>query len=381
MNAAIHAPRIFEGDQFLTDHAVIFDDALITAVVPLEKLPADCRIERLAEGTLAPGFIDWQVNGGGGVLFNNDISAAGIASILQGHYQGGTTALMPTLISDTGAARDQAVELIKSIVESDESSVLGLHLEGPYFADEKRGAHDAQFIRAALDSDIERLTAIDSLRVIMTLAPECLEPGQIRRLVDSGILVSAGHTNADAALIHQAIDEGLRGFTHLYNAMRPATSREPGTVGAALASDETWCGIIVDGYHVHPDMVRLAHKAKPAGKLCLVTDAMATVGSAEKSFDLYGQTISEQDGRLVNHEGRLAGSAISMIDAVRHTHQQVGIELAECLRMASRNPAHFLGVEQSLGSLAQGYRADMVWFDDQFQVVQCWVAGQPKLPS
>lgn len=375
---ALQADQVFDGDQFLQNHVVVVEGGTVSAVTARSELPADLNIEHLGAGVLAPGFIDWQVNGGGGVLFNNNTTVDGVRAILHGHHQGGTTALLPTLISDTSAAREHAVDAIRAAIATGEAGLLGLHLEGPYFAPAKRGTHHEDFMASPTEEEIDWLIANADIPLLVTLAPEVVRGEQIQRMADAGIIVCAGHTNADAETINRALASGLRGFTHLYNAMRAATGREPGVVGAALVDREAWCGIIADGHHVHPDMIRLAWHAKPTGKLCLVTDAMATVGSEDKSFQLYGQTITEHDGSLINNEGNLAGSAIAMIDAVRIAHQLAGIELGEVLRMASLYPAEFLR-QPNLGRIKSGFRADLVHFTSEFQVQQTWVAGQAKL--
>jgi N-acetylglucosamine-6-phosphate deacetylase len=210
---------------------------------------------------------------------------------------------------------------------------------------------------------------------MLTLAPEQVRPGQIKTLVDAGLVVCAGHTDAHFEQVQRALAEGLSGFTHLYNAMRPSTGREPGVVGAALADSNSWCGIIIDQHHVHAACARIAYAAKPRGKMYLVSDAMSTVGAAQKSFEIYGETIAEQNGCLVNSEGRLAGSAIGMIDAVRLNTEWVGVPLAESLRMAALYPAQFMQLDQHLGRIAPGYRADLVHFSAAYKVAHSWVAG------
>ncbi|MEH6584849.1 MAG: N-acetylglucosamine-6-phosphate deacetylase, partial [Halioglobus sp.] len=246
----------------------------------------------------------------------------------------------------------------------------------PFFAVEKRGTHKASMIRPPLAADIEWLTQLDDVPVILTLAPEHTVSGQIRTLSDAGILVCAGHTNASYAQISAAIEEGLRGFTHLFNAMSPLAAREPGAVGAALEFDDTWAGIIADGHHVDPASIRIAQRIKPTGKLILVTDAMATVGSDDSSFEIYGERIEEHQGKLINAEGALAGSAIGMIDAVRIATTLVGLPLEESLRMAALYPAEFLKLDDQLGKIETGYRPDLVHFDRDFIVHGTWVAGQ-----
>jgi len=376
MKTALIAKTIFDGTQFYTDHALMLDGSQIAGLITLSELPTDYQQHQLTDGVLAPGFIDLQVNGGGGVLFNNQTNAQGIEKIIAGHRLGGTTTLLPTLISDIGSKHQHAIAAIRQVIAEGNDSVLGVHLEGPFFDMQRRGTHAKQYIRPLEKADVDALCAVGDVSLLLTLAPEHTSAGQIKRLTQAGHIVCAGHSNANYAQVQTAVAEGLSGFTHLYNAMSPMLGREPGMVGSALTTNQTWCGIIADGYHVHPDMIRLAHQAKPRGKLYLVTDAMATVGSDDNSFELYGSTITEQGGRLINAEGRLAGSAISMMDAVRISHKKVGIELGESLRMASLYPAEFFKVSHMLGKLEQGFRADLVHFDEDFNVLGTWVAGK-----
>ncbi len=375
LTAALGAARVFDGEQWFSEHAVLLQGECVQAVVPRTEVPDGTPFTDLGEGVLAPGLIDIQVNGGGGVMFNNQPDAEGVQAIVSAHRRFGTTGIMPTLISDTPASQRMAADAIAGLIEAGEAGVLGLHLEGPYFDLQRRGTHKAEMIRAMDDQDLAWLCSLTAFPVILSLAPEHAAAGHIRRLSEAGVLVCAGHTDADYETIGRAIDEGLRGFTHLYNAMSPLTAREPGTVGAALDNAATWAGIIADGHHVHPAAIRFAHRCKPPGKLLLVSDAMSTVGSAGASFELYGEHIEENEGRLVNAEGNLAGSAIALIDAVRIAHQQVGLDLGECLRMASLYPAAFLKLDGELGRLQTGYRADLLCFQPDFSVTDTWVAG------
>ncbi len=372
---ALTASRVFDGERWLAGHAVVIAGEDIRAVVPTTELPADIRCNDLGEGTLAPGLVDIQVNGGGGVLLNNDPSAEGVISIAAAHRRLGTTSLLPTLISDDPAIQRAAAEAVSAAMAAGEAGVLGLHLEGPFLEPARCGAHRAELIRPIEAGDIEWLCDLDIRPLVLTLAPEHVAPEQLRQLADAGVLLCAGHTNADRDTVVEAIAAGLRGFTHLFNAMSPLTAREPGVVGAALDDPNTWAGIIADGHHVHPAAIRLAHRLKGAGKLLLVSDAMATVGSSDTGFALYGERIETAGGRLVNAAGRLAGSAIALIDAVRTAHQVVGLELGECLRMASLYPANFLNLGHRLGRLQPGYRADMLFFDEDFTVEGAWLAG------
>jgi len=373
---ALTGARVFTGAEFLDHHAVVLANGRIDRVCATDEIDRDIPQLPLAGGALAPGFVDLQVNGGGGVLFNNSPTVKSLETILGGHRQGGTTALLPTLITDTPDVQRQGLEAVQHAIQQGLDSVLGVHFEGPLLDKDRRGVHREDYVRALDEEDISWLkSAATNCRIMLTLAPEHAAPGQIRALSDAGIVVCGGHSAAGYQETKDAIAEGLRGFTHLFNAMSPLGSREPGVVGAALSDPDSWCGIIVDGHHVHPATVSVALRAKPKGKLYLVTDSMATVGSATKSFDLYGETIQETGGRLVNHEGRLAGSAISMIDAVRTTHQAVGVALEECLRMASLYPAQFIGESERRGRIAAGFRADLVHFSKSFDVLNTWIAG------
>jgi len=374
MKKAIVGAQIFDGEKLLDGMAIVIDDAQIMAVVTADQLTESADLIQLEGGIIAPGFIDLQVNGGGGVLLNNDPSTEGLSRILEGHRATGTTAMLPTLISDTAELHKQAIAAIR-VSSPQHPGLLGVHIEGPFFSLERRGAHQEGYIREPSEQDIDWLCSLSDLNVLVTLAPERCQAGQIKRLSEAGIHVCAGHTNASSEQIQSALDEGLQGFTHLYNAMRPLQGRDPGVVGAALNNPDSYCGIIVDGHHVHPSAVQLAYKCKPQGKLYLVTDAMATVGSSDKSFEIYGETVHEENGRLVNAEGRLAGSAIGMIDAVKLSHQLVGLPLTECLRMASLYPAQFIEQDNQLGRISSGYRADLVHFSKDFSVLNTWVAG------
>lgn len=376
---ALVGARIFTGDEFLENHALVVQGEIIEAIIPVEELSPDISCSHLDGGVLSPGFIDLQVNGGGGVFFTNSTSLEGVQKIVDGHRPTGTTSLMPTLVSDTREVHQAGVSAVADAVAAGIKGVLGVHVEGPFFNSARRGAHNEKYIRKMEQADIDWLVASvkaqHAFKVILTLAPEQAEAGQIKQLTDAGVVVCAGHTDGHYEDVVAALQEGLSGFTHLYNAMRPTTGREPGIVGAALEDKNSWCGIIIDGHHVHAASARIAYAAKPRGKMYLVTDAMSTVGSPEKSFQMYGETIYEKNGCLVNAEGRLAGSAIGMIDAVRLNTTWVGVELAETLRMASLYPAQFMQVDHYLGRLQKNYRADLVHFTDDFKVTRTWVAG------
>ncbi|MFK8048723.1 MAG: N-acetylglucosamine-6-phosphate deacetylase [Halioglobus sp.] len=372
---AISAPRVFDGECMLEDHAVLIDDDRVLDVIPVGEVPDSVDTQILSSGVLAPGFIDLQVNGGGGVMFNNSPCRETLATIAAGHRPSGTTSLMPTLISDTFDVQQAAIDAVREARAHDNPAVLGIHIEGPFFDIARRGTHKASAIRVPQSRDIDCLSSLDDLNVIVTLAPDHVQTDQIAQLVKAGVHVCAGHTNASYEQIQDAIAAGLKGFTHLFNAMSPLAARQPGTVGAALNSDDTWVGIIADGHHVHPASIQIAHRMKPRGKLLLVTDAMSTVGSEAASFEIYGERIEECDGRLINSEGALAGSTIGMIDAVFFATSVVGLPLEETLRMASLYPAEFLGLDKELGRISTGYRADFVHFDADFRVHSTWLSG------
>lgn len=372
---AISAPSIFDGAHFLQDHCVIVRDQVVERLAPLAQCPPTLDVVELADGTLAPGLIDLQVNGGGDLMFNNDPSETTLATMLNAHRASGTTTMMPTLISDTRDIQERAVAAVRAARAAANPGILGIHLEGPYFNVARRGAHRADMIRQVGDRDIDWLCTLTDMPVIVTLAPEHAAPGQVRQLSSAGVHVCAGHSNATYEQLLAAIDEGLEGITHLFNAMSAPTPREPGLAGTALAEGSLWAGIIADGHHVHPANIRLAQRCKPPGRLVLVSDAMATVGGSRNSFSLYGEQISISDGKLVNADGALAGSAIGLIDAVAYAAGTVGIGLQECLRMASLYPAAILGLDSKLGRIAAGYRADLVHFDASYTVHNTWLAG------
>ncbi len=378
-NFVVTTPSLFDGRELLAQHCVVIGDGRVTAVLPAREAPAALPRLDLLEGILAPGLVDLQVNGGGGVMLNNAPTADTVDRICAAHHRYGTTTLLPTLLSDTPAVQRAAVAAVRTARARGNAAAAGIHLEGPFFTPERRGAHSADRLRAPDAADIDWLCSIGDFPVLVTLAPERVATEEIRRLADAGIRVCAGHTDATYGEVAAARQSGLQGVTHLFNAMSPLTARAPGAVGAALDDDGLWLGIIADGHHVHPACLRLAHRAKPPGRMILVSDAMATVGGDSDRFELYGETITARDGRLVNADGRLAGSAIALIDAVRFAVTGAGLPLEECLRMASLYPAAVLGLEREVGRIAPGYRADLVHFTDDFTVRNVWVAGNSVL--
>ncbi|MDR7068458.1 N-acetylglucosamine-6-phosphate deacetylase [Pseudoxanthomonas japonensis] len=368
--------RVLTPDGFVEGLAVLMQDGLIVDLIAVEALPADAVRQDLQGASLVPGFIDAQVNGGGGALFNNDTSVDAIRTIAEAHRRFGTTGLLPTLISDDAEVMARAVEATRAAIEAAVPGVLGIHLEGPYIAPARKGTHNAAKFRVPDDGEVAMATSLDNGVTLLTLAPEQVPTDTIRGMVERGAIVVAGHTAATYEQIREGIEAGVSGFTHLYNAMSPLQGREPGAVGAALEDDGCWCGVIVDGVHVHPASLRVALAAKPRGKVFLVTDAMPMVGSDDPTFDLYGETITAVDGVVRNAAGSLAGSALDMASAVRNSVRLLGLPLDEAARMASTYPAEFLGLGDTRGRIAPGWRADLVALDADLQVVGTWIGGQ-----
>jgi len=368
-----HNGHVLTERGFERDACVVVEEGFIVAVLHGEPPTGD--LIDLDGGYLVPGFIDAQVNGGGGVLFNNDTSVEAIAAIGRAHRRFGTAGFLPTLISDDAAVMQRAIKATHDAIGQGVPGVLGIHLEGPYLAPARKGTHDDTKFRVPDADEIAMATSLDNGVSLITLAPEQVPPASIRAIVERGGIVAAGHTAGSYDEIRAGIDAGITGFTHLYNAMTPLQGREPGAVGAALEDDDCWCGVIVDGVHVHPASLRVALKAKPRGKVFLVTDAMPMVGADDPSFDLYGETIIAVDGVVRNAAGALAGSALDMASAVRNSVHLLGLPLDEACRMAAQYPAEFLGIGGERGRIAAGYRADLVLLDGEVRVQRSWIGG------
>jgi len=371
--------RIFTGEKILHQHVLLVEKGHIIDIVPEHLLPQVKDCYDLNGGLLAPGFIDVHVNGAAGALLNHQPSAQALQTIAQAHREYGTTAFLPTLMTDTWEQMINAVAAVVAAAELGVPGILGIHLEGPYLNVERKGVHSAKRIRVpSSDEDINHLFDVFPAHLIklITLAPERVSPEFIQRLIRHGMIVSAGHTEASYDQMQIALAHGVTGFTHLFNAMSPMTSREPGVVGAALDHGDSWCGLIVDGHHVHPVTLRQAIKAKAKGKMMLVTDAMHTVGQGASRFDLMGSPIVSENGKVTTLNGTLAGSNLDMATAVRNTVQQVGLGLEEALRMASLYPAQFLKLDHKIGRIAKGFQADLVLIDDHMQVQQTWIKGE-----
>lgn len=351
---------------------------VVTAVAPVGSGPVDATVD-LAGGWLLPGFIDTQVNGGGGVLFNDQTDVAAIARIGEAHARFGTTSFLPTLISDTPAQIAAALTAVDTAIDQGVAGVVGIHIEGPFINEIKRGIHEAHRIRR-LDADtLALLTAPRRGRVMLTLAPEFCDAEDVRTLVRHGVIVSAGHSDATYDEAQRAIAAGLSGFTHLFNAMSPLHHRNPGAVGAAFDSD-CYCGLIVDDVHLHPAVVRLAVKTKGVERIMLVTDAMPSVGTDVSEFTLQGKRIAVKEGVCIFEDGTLAGTHLDMASAVRKTAEATGLSVGEVAMMASTTPARFLSLHASHGSIASGQRADWVWLDAALQPCATWIGGVAVSP-
>ncbi|WP_019026344.1 N-acetylglucosamine-6-phosphate deacetylase [Colwellia piezophila] len=367
-----YAPRFFDGQAFLGEQVLTIVDGTITAIDQDTS-----KFDVVAKGLVVPGYIDLQVNGGGGVLFNDSPSVENLKIIMSTHAKFGTTAMMPTLITDTVEVMQQAADAIAQAIDEAVPGIIGIHFEGPHLSVEKKGTHCADYIRPISAVEWQVLSRQDIGQVIVTLAPETVSAEDIKRLVNLGIKVCLGHTNADYQTAQQAIDAGASGFTHLFNAMSPLQGREPGVVGAALLNNNTSCGLIVDGFHVDYASCKLAIQAKPQGKIFLVTDAMPPVGTTQTEFALYDRTVYVNNGKLTSTTGELAGSSLDMASAVRNTHKNLGIELGEAVRMASLYPAQYLYQNQAVirGELKPGMQADMVVLNDDLSVKETWISG------
>jgi N-acetylglucosamine-6-phosphate deacetylase len=374
---ALTGARVFDGEAIRGGHAVLIDGESIAAVVPEHSLGASIARQELAGGLLAPGFIDAQVNGGGGALMNEAPAVETVRRIARSHRRFGTTGLLPTVITDTPAIIAAAAEAVRAARKAHVPGVLGIHIEGPFIDPRRSGAHPADCIRAIADDDIAWLASLDCGTVMVTLAPSTVPPQAIRRLAEAGIIVSLGHAEATAAEALAALDAGARGFTHLFNAMSPLGHRSPGMVGAALAHRDSYCSIIADGHHVDPLALKVALRAKPVGRIFLVTDAMPPAAGGPASFALQGRTVTARNGRLELADGTLAGSILTMDAALRYCVGELALPLEEALRMASLYPASFLRLDGLYGRVAPGYRASLVHLDDALAVQRTWIDGMP----
>lgn len=367
------AERVLIGDNWVADQAITVSGGVISNIGPAAG--SDRQASRIS-GDVVPGFFDIQVNGGGGVLFNDSPSVEAIEAIGAAHRQYGTTSFLPTLISDDLDKVRTAIKAVEDAIRRGVPGVVGIHLEGPFLNDAKKGIHDASKFRQMTSGDIDLLSALKNGKTLVTLAPELVKADQIKALVAAEVVVSAGHTAATYRQALESVAAGVTGFTHLFNAMTGFESRAPGVVGAAFDSAGTWAGLIADGHHVHPAALRSAIKIKGVDRSILVSDAMPVVGSEKGEFLLGGQLITAKNGRCCNADGVLAGSALDMASAVRYAALEIGVGLPAAVRMASQSPAEFIGLADTLGLIEVGKKADFVVLNDKLAVESVYSGGE-----
>ncbi len=367
----LHAHRLFDG-QTTKEHQVltIADNKIVAIDSDVSQVDVE------AKGLVAPGYIDLQVNGGGGVLFNDSPSLDNLKTIIAAHAQFGTTGMLPTLITDKVEVMVQAADAMAAAIAEQVPGILGIHFEGPHLSIAKKGTHAEQYIRPISDQEWQILSRKDIGQILVTLAPETVDVEDIKRMVSLGIKVCLGHTNADYQTAQAAMDAGADGYTHLFNAMSPLQGREPGVTGCALLNDQASCGIIIDGHHVDYTSAKLALKTKPAGKVFLVTDAMSTIGTEQTEFSFFDRTVYLKGGRLTSTTGELAGAALDMATAVSNSYQYLDVSVEEAIRMASLYPAKYIGQSQYRGVLKAGCYADFILLNDQLIVESSWISGK-----
>ncbi|MFT5879889.1 MAG: N-acetylglucosamine-6-phosphate deacetylase [Moritella sp.] len=368
---------IFTHDSVLTDYCVVVEGEHIHDLLPLAECPAELTRIDLEGASLTAGFIDLQLNGCGGVMFNTDISIKTLEIMQQTNERFGCTSFLPTLITATNAAMQSAIDTMAAYLTQHHNQALGLHLEGPYLSTAKKGIHNLNLIRPSEQIMVDYMCANSAVISKVTLAPEHAAPAHIQQLTAADILVSVGHSNATYQECMQGFAAGARFATHLFNAMSSITGREPGVVGAVYDHTDVYAGIIVDGHHVDYANVRMSHRLK-GDKLVLVTDGVAPVGANIRSFDFVGTEVFYRDGKCVGADGTLGGSALTMIKAVENTVKHVGLPLAEALRMANWYPAKAIGVDDKLGSIAKGKVANLTAFNADFNVTKTITNGQVK---
>lgn len=369
--------RIYTGHEILDDHAVVIANGLIERVCPRSDLPAGIETRDVGGAIIAPGFIDVQLNGCGGVQFNDSADAVTVETLeimQKANERSGCTSYLPTLITSSDELMKQGVKVMREYLVKYQHQALGLHLEGPWLNMVKKGTHNPSFVRKPDAELVDFLCQNADVITKVTLAPEMVAPEVISKLVASGIIVSAGHSNATVKEAKVGFRAGITFATHLFNAMPYITGREPGLAGAIFDEPDVYCGIIADGLHVDYANIRTAKKVK-GDKLCLVTDATAPAGANIDEFIFAGKTIYYRDGLCVDENGTLSGSALTMIEGVCNLVEHAGIALDEVLRMATLYPARAMGVEQQLGTIEAGKVANLTTFTRDFKITKTFVNG------
>ncbi|ELY6213277.1 N-acetylglucosamine-6-phosphate deacetylase [Cronobacter dublinensis] len=376
MYALTHG-RIYTGHDILDDHAIVIADGLIERLCPLADLPAGIEQRDMGGAIIAPGFIDVQLNGCGGVQFNDTADAVSVDTLKimqKANEKSGCTSYLPTLITCSDALMKQGVRVMRDYLAHHKNQALGLHLEGPWLNIVKKGTHNPDYVREPDAELVDYLCENADVITKITLAPERVAPEVIAKLTAAGIVVSAGHSNATLKEAKKGFRAGIRFATHLFNAMPYITGREPGLTGAIFDEPDVFCGIIADGLHVDFANVRLAKKVK-GDKLCLVTDATAPAGANIDEFIFAGKTIYYRNGLCVDENGTLSGSALTMIEGVRNLVEHVNIALDEALRMATLYPARAMGVAHRLGSIEAGKVANLTAFTRDYKIIKTIVNG------
>lgn len=366
----IDAPRLFDGEEFRDGQKLLIENGFIVDVVPFPSS---------GNRLIAPGFVDLQVNGGGGIMFNDETTPDGLRHIAAAHALVGTTSILPTLISGSRALMKSALEAAKTALDQGVPGIVGLHLEGPFLSPARPGIHPPDSIVPVTADDVRMLTRSFPGKLLVTLAPERVDAAMIAALAAAGVVVFAGHTDASWEQLQPGMAAGIAGFTHLFNAMSQFASRAPGAVGAVFADRDMRAGIIVDGHHSHFASVRAAHAAMGPKRLFLVSDSMATAASDTTGFRLGGKWIELRDGRLVDAAGTLGGAHLTMADALRNAVTMAGIPLGDALAMATSTPAEVIA-QRGIGRIARGCRADLVALAPDLRVAQVWRGGEPISP-
>ena len=363
----ISAERIFTGTHWLENQFLMIEDHLIQEIGDLSQLPQGIPHHSFQNSFISAGWIDVQVNGGGGLLFNNEIGIETLQTIIDAHRLYGSCSILPTLITDTWEKTLKAIQVVQDAIDSGIAGILGIHLEGPFLSPDFRGAHLPKYMQTPTDSLLEQLTIIQGGCSMMTIAPEIFTPAQIERLAKKGWKLFCGHSGANYVELQERISSGIHGFTHFFNAMRPISSREPGVYGFGLESQNTWCSVIADGLHVAPANLRLLARCQPH-QILLITDAMALVGSSETSFDLQGRQITLKDGKCLNEDGVFSGANVGMNQCINYMMQATGLALDEVLLMASLYPAKMLGIADSYGQIDLNSPANLVVCSENLDV-------------
>lgn len=374
MKQVFFGARIFDGTDFHDDCAVIVDNGLIEGIVPFSERPRHCIEHDLEGGILSPGLIDWQINGGGGVLFNETPTVAGIRNILAAHRREGTTECLITVITDSRKVMTEALNAVKAAKDF-VPGLLGIHVEGPFIDETRSGAHPRQFIQSMTSEDLEWLIRHKAGTMVVTVAPNRVQSNQITALVDNGIIVSMGHSEATDLEALNSIEAGASGITHLFNAMSPLSHRSPGMVGVGLSNSRVICGLIADGHHVANTALKVAFAARGAKGLALVSDAMPSAAGGPAHFKLQGRTVERIGTKLTLENGTLAGSGVTLLQSIRYLVNEIGIELADALEMATHTPARFLKVNRQYGRIAPGFKASLLHLDDKLIAQKTWIDG------